>query len=78
MDKQETLFEFSPDWQQSGAISGSMADPDEDYADYGDGNDVCDGCGEPYGMGQCPICCGNVFSPGSEECDWCEYSAECG
>lgn len=27
----------------------------------------------------CPDCnsCGGVYSPGTEECDWCSYSEEC-
>lgn len=38
--------------------------------------EVCDGCGEING--HCPLCCGNIFACGSEECDFCEYSDECG
>lgn len=37
--------------------------------------DICDGCGEVEG--QCPLCCGFIYSPGSEECDFCGYEREC-
>jgi len=47
--------------------------------DFEDDNQTCDGCGKPFGEGQCPLCCNNggAYALGSEECDFCEYSDEC-
>lgn len=60
-------------------IAASPHDDDWDDSVYEDeGDDVCDGCGRgEMDDGQCPLCCGNMFAPGSEECDFCEYSEEC-
>jgi hypothetical protein len=53
----------------------------DDYAGDDDGEDKyrCEGCGRgPYDDGQCPLCCPQgMYAPGTEECDWCEYSDEC-
>jgi len=38
-----------------------------DYSDNYDG-DIEEDEDEP---------CGNLFAPGSEECDWCQFSNEC-
>lgn len=47
---------------------------DDDYE-----SGPCDGCGRTYfDDGHCPMCCGMDYAPGSEECDFCEYSDECG
>lgn len=50
---------------------------DEDF--YWDDDDVCEGCGKPDGEGKCPMCCnfGGVYAAGTEECDFCDYYAEC-
>ena len=37
------------------------------YDDYECDDYECDACG---GDG-CPLCCENVFDPGSEECEFC-------
>lgn len=55
-----------------------VQDNDYDDGEYdGDAGDtfICDGCGQEDG--QCPLCCGSSYAPGSEECDFCEYSDEC-
>lgn len=45
-----------------------------EYDDFDD----CEFCGQKQGMVPgCPNCCGAIFSPGSEECEWCEHSAIC-
>ena len=54
--------------------------PDEDY--YDDDRQFCEICGNeviPYEEGNCPACngCGEMYAPGSEECDWCRFSDEC-
>ncbi len=46
---------------------------DEDYME----EDVCEGCGEAFGEGHCPLCCGISYACGSEECDFCNYADEC-
>jgi len=48
----------------------------DEFREFPTEDDICDGCGEFDGC--CPLCCGNIYSPGSEECDWCEYSDNCG
>lgn len=52
---------------------------DEYNIDDIDNDDVaeCEGCGEPYGEGKCPLCCGHSYACGSEQCDFCEYEREC-
>lgn len=45
---------------------------EDDYFDN-ESDMSCDGCD---GEG-CPLCCGFVFSPGSEECEMCGYFNEC-
>lgn len=56
-----------------------MAQADYDHDDWLPGwdndSDECDGCGKVDGC--CPLCCGFTYSPGSEQCDWCDYSDEC-
>lgn len=45
--------------------------------DYEEDNDCIDkdcGCSEDE---HCPLCCMFTFSPGSEECDFCEHYEEC-
>ncbi len=51
---------------------------DEDF-DWESDDDLCEGCGKPFGDGKCPLCCnfGGIYSPGCEECDWCRYNDEC-
>lgn len=47
----------------------------DDYADD-DGECACDGCGKEDG--NCPLCCPmGMYAPGTEDCDFCEYSDEC-
>lgn len=64
-----------------GAETAPSGRQQEDYADdYADddGEGVCDGCGRgEYDSGHCPLCCSHMYSPGTEECDFCEYSDEC-
>jgi hypothetical protein len=55
-----------------------MSDPrldgiDDDFDD----ENRCEGCGAIDGEGCCPLCCGHSYTPGSEECDFCEYYHEC-
>jgi len=41
----------------------------------------CEGCGRSdLDNGFCPLCCPSAgeYQPGSEECDFCMYSDECG
>jgi hypothetical protein len=57
-------------------------DIDEDVLDFDDEEEdddleYCEGCGRPFGEGQCPFCCGHDFAPGSEECDFCNHVKEC-
>jgi len=49
--------------------------PDYEDEDWEEGNIECDGCD---GEG-CPLCCINngTYAPGTEECEFCEYSDEC-
>ena len=60
-----------------------MGEPDDDPEDFGDfsdeDSDTCEGCGESYGDGCCPLCCSNggMYAPGTEDCDFCDYSSEC-
>jgi hypothetical protein len=47
-----------------------------DYDEIDEGKGVlCEGCGEIGGC--CPLCCRSIYSPGSEQCDSCEYNEEC-
>jgi hypothetical protein len=46
--------------------------------------DICDSCNSDLSSGYpdsdgCPSClpCDGVYSPGSEECDWCTWSSHC-
>jgi len=53
-----------------------MPEKEWDYDDNEElDDDVCDGCGQSDG--QCPLCCGHMYAPGSEECDFCNYNDEC-
>jgi len=57
-------------------------DEDDGFEDEDDGfedEDTCEGCGRgTYDSGQCPLCCPQgMYSPGTEDCDWCSYSDEC-
>lgn len=58
-----------------------MTDYDFDERYYDDDVSCCEVCGaELMGdEGGCPAClpCGGEYSPGTEECDWCEYADEC-
>ena len=47
---------------------------EDEFCDNSEDND-CDGCD---GEG-CPLCCinGGFYQPGTEECELCEYEAEC-
>lgn len=60
-------------------ISGEFDDDPEDFADYDDTEGACEGCGKPYEDGCCPLCCpnGGMYAPGSEDCDFCDYTEEC-
>lgn len=60
------------------ATMNDALDDDFDY-DPLDDDDVCEGCGKPNGEGHCPMCCpyDGWYAPGTEECDFCEYSDEC-
>ena len=50
---------------------------DPEFYPYDD-DEICDGCGGDGMNGQhCPLCCGAVYSPGTEECDGCIHSSEC-
>lgn len=46
---------------------GEDTDDDTDQRDCG--------CSEDE---HCPLCCTSIFSPGSEECDFCPHYEECG
>lgn len=54
-------------------MSSFFDPPDEDY--------LCCGCGRDMNDAEdgesCPLCCGHGYAPGTEECDFCEYYAEC-
>lgn len=56
---------------------GNTNDNDDEYGEYNE--EQCDGCGRAlYDNGHCPMCCGcGMYTPGSEECDFCEHSDEC-
>ena len=51
----------------------------DDYEEYED--DTCPTCGRNLNeaVSGCPDCnsCGGLYSPGTEECDFCEYSEGC-
>ena len=66
-----------------------MTEPvyDEEYDlycdDYSD-EECCEVCGAPFGYTDdaypgCPHCksCGGIYAAGTEECDFCEYEAQC-
>lgn len=58
----------------------AYCDEEDEEEDLYDDSDICDICGAgPYDEG-CPSCksCGGIYSPGTEECDFCRYSDECG
>ncbi|MFA5377323.1 MAG: hypothetical protein WC455_16350 [Dehalococcoidia bacterium] len=47
-----------------------------------DDREFCEMCGNeiiPYERGHCPSCygCGESYTCGSEECDWCPFEAGC-
>jgi hypothetical protein len=54
----------------------------EPYSPEDDEDDTCPTCGaheyDPDDM-KCPECrsCGGVYSPGTEECDWCPDEDMC-
>ena len=52
-------------------------EPSEQYPD----DAFCEYCGRNLNedVKGCPECnsCGGIYAPGTEECDWCEYSGEC-
>ena len=48
-----------------------------------DGDNTCSICGSTDGSpdeDKCPSCrdCGGIYSPGTEECDWCPNEELCG
>lgn len=48
-----------------------------DYPDDSDFDEDAKGCGCADDE-RCPLCCPcGMYQPGTEECDWCEYSEEC-
>ena len=52
----------------------------DDFDFLDDHEDVCDGCGsDGIGGTYCPMCCSNGgwYSPGTEDCEFCDYSDEC-
>ena len=52
-------------------------DPNDTYFDDGD-EDRCEGCGRGhYDGGACPLCCGHMYAPGTEDCEFCDYEGEC-
>lgn len=57
-----------------------MGNFSEDDLYDGEEEDICEFCGcGPYDSPKCPACksCGGIYSPGTEECEWCEYHDEC-
>ena len=72
-----------------GSIGQMRLGSDETYDNFHDewdgwGDDeeiwVCDGCGNSEDdEGYCPMCCINdrQYSPGTEDCDFCKWEAEC-
>ncbi|MBN2039606.1 MAG: hypothetical protein JW864_06170 [Spirochaetes bacterium] len=53
---------------------------DFEFDDEEDDEGGCEVCGRrPYDDGYCPMCCpaGGCYAPGTEECEFCEYSDEC-
>jgi hypothetical protein len=61
-------------------VDDGMPDQEPDNGFYFDDEDLADetkscGCTD---SDYCPLCClVGQFSPGSEECDWCDYNDEC-
>ena len=57
----------------------SVQEYEDDYDD--DDDTFCHACGRNLNedISGCPECnpCGGIYEPGTEECDWCEYSEEC-
>jgi len=52
-----------------------MQEPPDDFDEWTNEDCPCEGCGEEDG--QCPVCCGFMYAPGSEQCECCEYEREC-
>ena len=50
--------------------------------DEEESRDACEGCGRNFADAgdrrRCFLCCDTTYSCGSEECDWCPASDECG
>lgn len=41
--------------------------------------EYCDACGIAFcEPGRCPLCCDYIFSPGTEECEFCSNRFQCG
>jgi hypothetical protein len=62
---------------RSQAQVSQESEPDDDDWREDDDYQPCDCGGDGMNGIFCPLCCGGVFSPGSEECDFCDFSDEC-